>query len=157
MEQPTEESLLTFLRQQYENKGIEIGDWNRAYLVYGFGNATSALLHSVLFAPEFVEIAGCIFLRDFGNYKRDELAAKVAEARKKSVAELQRLVWSYTWLEVGYVINDRMSGDEQELLANLIADAWRLRLKGKYPDRRFVVSVMSEEEGSGGGGGSLCV
>jgi len=134
VERPTEEPLLTFLRQQYHDKAHDIRNWNRGDFVHGFGDATSALLHSVLFAPEFVEIAGCVFLRDFGGNKGEDLAAKIVEAKRTFITELQQLVWSHNCLEVGYVIGDpRMSGHEQELLANLMADAWRLRLKGKYP------------------------
>jgi hypothetical protein len=51
---------------------------------------------------------------------------------------------------IGAPHTDRHGSEEEEAaLAHLIADAWRVRLRGLYPQRRFDVLVLPSSETGG--------
>jgi hypothetical protein len=130
-----------------------VANWTRGDFLHGFGSMRGALIHSVLFAPTFVEVEGCVFLAGLGiapDGPSGELAARVRAARATSARDLADLVDSANWLEVAYLFADHRGSDEEEAaLAHLIADAWRTRLRGLYPQRRFDVRILpSSETGS---------
>jgi hypothetical protein len=50
-------------------------------------------------------------------------------------------------MEVPYLFANRQGSDlEETTLAFAIADAWRARLRGLYPDRQFEVRVLPASE-----------
>jgi hypothetical protein len=128
----------------------DVAGWDRADFLHEYGSIRSALVHSVLFAPNFVEIEGVVFLKELcaelpGGWER--LAVNVREARERSSGDLHGLLATYNWLEVPYLFADRQ-GTEEELsvLVRAIADAWSVRLRGLYPMRNFEVRVIPPRE-----------
>jgi hypothetical protein len=134
-------------------KERDVANWTRADFLHGFGSIRGALVHSILFAPTFFEIEGCVFLAQLGvapEGSSDELAASIRSARAKSDQDVTKLVDSANWFEVPYLFADRRASDEEEAaLAHIIADAWQVRLRGLYPRRRFDVRVLPSSETGG--------
>lgn len=95
-------------------------------------------------------VEGLIFLAELtplppGGF--DELAASIRAAKAKGGDDLDRLLRCCNWLEVPYLFADRRdSAEEVALLAQVIADASRLRLRGLYPERNFEVRVLRPSE-----------
>jgi hypothetical protein len=118
-------------------------------LLHQYGNTPLALLHSILFVPQLIELEGYVFLRQRAATSPEQaaLAAKIRQARAVSKAELQELVSSYNWVEVPYQFMDRDSTDiEDELLAESMAEAWRGRLAFCFPQKQFTVRVLRPAE-----------
>jgi hypothetical protein len=148
-------ALLSILERRYGGEiAAEANGWGdrggdaRDFL-YAFGSAHAALLYAVLFVPQFIEIEGAVFLKDFGAgpFETEEIAKRMRSAKEKSSEALKACVRSYNWIELPYAFRD-VSGtnDEYTGLAGLLAEAWRVRLQHVYPGRRFVVRVLSPEE-----------
>lgn len=127
--------------------------FDRLDYLYAFGNVQDALLYSALFAPELVEVEGCVFLKKFGAQLQggwSEIAAGIRAARETSIEELKRYVDSFNWVEIAYLFADeRGSEQEHEVLAQVVAQAWRAWLQDQFPDRRFVVRILSPAETGG--------
>jgi hypothetical protein len=108
--------------------------------LHEFGDAISALLYAVVFVPEFVEIDGSVLLDGFSAHDR------FLEAKSRNESSLATLESSFNFIKVSYLFSNRDSTDDEDrLLAEKIADAWRYRLKGLYPKQTFVVSVINPQ------------
>ncbi|MBD0274579.1 MAG: hypothetical protein ICV73_21945 [Acetobacteraceae bacterium] len=139
-------ALLT--RRHGQGWGTEPCD-RRSGFLHGFGSVGDALLHSALFVPELIEVEGCVFLKDVGwkGVGWDEVGAGVRAARAEAPEKLKWYVDSFNWVELPYLFNDREgSNEEADALAEVLAQAWRARLQGLFPDRRFAVRVTGTEE-----------
>jgi hypothetical protein len=125
--------------------------WDRADYLHAFGNFRDALLYSTLFAPEFVEVEGCVLLKELGVQPEGgwaEVAATIKRARETSTDALKRCVDSSNWVEVPYLVTDTSATSEEEIEvpAEVIAQAWRARLRDCFPDRRFTVRIFDPAE-----------
>jgi hypothetical protein len=143
------ERLTALLTRRY---GASTGavPWGSADCLHCFGGSAGALLYAALFVPELVEVEGCVFLKDLGVKPAggwDEVAAGTRAARAESPERLRRYVDSFNWVELPHLFASRDGSDgEDELLAEVLAQAWRGRLKDLFPDRRFKVRVIPAEE-----------
>ena len=147
MDRRANTQIIKCLRERFD-KGDMTDTSDRLDLVYGYGSVGQALLHSVLFVPGFVEIEGEVFLDELriGDGNDAKLAEEVRALRHDRQA-LDRMVQSYNWIEVAYQFRDRSCTDDEEvLLAELMAEAWRARLEHLFPDRRFVVRLIDPAE-----------
>ncbi len=106
--------LLPTLEQRYRGDvaasyGWDSRDWDTQDFLHAFGSPQAALLSAVLFIPEFIEIAGAVFLRDLGpgSREREEIAKGVRSAKEKSLEALKEYVHSFNWIELPYVFQDR--------------------------------------------------
>ena len=125
--------------------------WDRADYLHAFGNVRDALLYSTLFVPDFVEVEGCVFLKEMGVEPEGgwaEVAAAIRRARETSTDALKRCVDSFNWVEVPYLVGATSAAPEEEIevLAEVIAQAWRARLHDCFPDRRFTVRIFDPAE-----------
>src|SRR5712671_3849233 len=77
-----------------------------------------------------------------------EVAATIKRARETSTDALKRRVDSSNWVEVPYLVTDTSATSEEEIevLAEVIAQAWRARLRDCFPDRRFTVRIFDPAE-----------
>jgi hypothetical protein len=113
--------------------------------LYCFGNATEAILYSTLFLPDIEEFCGRVVLSV--PISDPEGRKRFVSAVESEDADREEMVASFNWIEVGYVFSKRRSTDEEdEVLATLIAESWRNLLKGRYPERQFIVRVIPPEE-----------
>lgn len=108
--------------------------------LHEFGNVQSALLYSILFIPDFVEVDGSVLIK-MGQEET------FSAGKKSGAMSLVDLEASFNFIEVPYVFSDRDSTDgEDTMLATRIAEAWRARLTLMFPGRSFRVSVLPPSE-----------
>jgi hypothetical protein len=139
MDEKTDQQALVDQLQRNCTDGADRKDWDAADFLHERGSVQAALTYVVRFMPRFVEIEGEIFFADLGVQTPDGwdgLAAKVRQSRAQSAQALTRLVDSCNWLELPYAFRDTSGADEAyRLLANLIVEAWSMRLRCLFPDR----------------------
>jgi hypothetical protein len=150
VDQKVDQQVLVDLLQRGCADGADRTAWDAADFLHERGTVQSALTHAALFMPRFEEIEGEIFFADLGVKApggRDGLAEKIRQSRAQSPHALTRFVDSCNWLELAYMFRDGSGTDEAyRLLANLIAEAWRMRLCCLFPDRTFRTRVIEPEE-----------
>lgn len=115
--------------------------------LHRFGNTKNAILYSTLFLPALEEYCGSVLLAS----SIEENAAKVRfkELRKaaSSASELEFLESSFNFVEVGYQFADRSSLEEEDdFLAELVAESWIGYLATRYPNRVFEVALLSPDK-----------
>src|SRR6266700_2692102 len=132
------EILIAALRRKFKAREGAVAHSPENFM-YEFGDVVSALLYSALFVPDFLEVDNSVLI----NFGRADQAHKFVEAKKKSKMTLSALESSFNFVEVPYLFSNRDStDDEDKLLSETIAEAWRGRLKTLYPTRTFVVSPI---------------
>jgi hypothetical protein len=139
--------LLQILEHRY---GSQVG-WEADDYLHARGSPQAALLHAMLFVPEFAEVGGAIFLIKPGQHFTEErVVSGIQEARAESSEALKRFIDSFNWIELPYLFSNRTGTEhEYDKLADFVSEAWRARLQYLYPSRRFLVRVLpSEETGS---------
>ena len=147
-----EERITALLAQRHGSDWGTGRPLERRDFLHGFGNYSGALLYSALFVPELIEVEGCVFLWKLGPGACDwpDLVERAKAARAESPEKLKRLVDSLNWVELPFLFFDPGDSDEEEdALAEVLAQAWRARLEDLLPDRRFVVRIMGPEETGG--------
>lgn len=79
-----------------------------------------------------------------------DLEERFLKAKAANDWPLDKLEASFNLTEVPYLFSDRSGSDEEDrLLAEQIAQAWRGALAVFSPDRRFVVNVVSPDLNGG--------
>ncbi len=115
--------------------------------VGALGSVSDALLYSRLFWPEFVELDGNVFLKDFVDdlggpdrvrKMRDTLGG--GQSIEKSINNFD------INLSFPNDLEKNAEGDDL-LLANQLARMWSLQLRQLYTDRKFHVEI-TEDNGS---------
>lgn len=136
------DSLNQLIKIFYKQFGIHPNFSLDDYL-HSYGKESHALLYSVLFFPELIEIESSIFLKrninDESFLKNEILNIK---ANQKNISEIES---NFNFIEIGYLFdcNGRdISEDEEIFLAERIKDSWSGWLKIKYPDRKFIVEIL---------------
>ncbi len=135
------------------HKHLPVAEWTADWkappdiddVVHMFGNVAGALLYARLFVPEFRVVEGIVILDD--GVRPEEFLEAIPESKK----DLRELSDGFNWIEPTYIFANRDSDwDEDQVLAELIAEAWRGRLLKLFPDRKFIVEVLSSEQTGGG-------
>ena len=135
--------ILEVLRKLFPSPGES---YNSADFIYSFGKASDAILYSLLFMPELVIISNSVLLTS--AVSDSENKKKFLSALLKNNSNLSELEASFNFIELGYLFNPagRDTDDDQDLLlAKLIAISWRRHLVDEYPERRFVVEVLTSD------------
>lgn len=108
------------------------------------GNAEEALLYASLFNPLTIVIDGLVFLKNQINL--NNLNERVSHCRSSGWSE-DEIERSFNFVEVGYMFNDRETDEAIDgILADCLRDTWELVLNARYPERRFDVTVIGEED-----------
>ncbi|MGV8998195.1 MAG: hypothetical protein ACOH12_14740 [Parvibaculaceae bacterium] len=135
-----QEKLAELLQQHFQSQS-QISNFDIADILHSHGDGVSALLYSQLFVPNLIEIDGSVLLNFYPDI---EMKERFLAAKKDTKLSLMDLEASFNLLEIPYIFSNRKSSDDDDLaLANLIAEAWRGRLAYTYPNRLFVVRVLS--------------
>src|SRR5690348_9392367 len=146
LEPPVTNAITTFLRSMYSQQR-DVTNWTRKDFLFAFGSVRQALLHSLLFAPTFVEVEGHVLLADFlldDPDGLDEIAKKIRSSPHEPDLNAVQLVDSCNWVEIPYLfLNSDEASEEDTLLATLVINAWETRLKGLFPQRVFEVRLLS--------------
>lgn len=118
-------------------------------LLQEFGNTTNAILYSFLFVPSFVVFEGSVILDD-GTFT---LPDDFVRAKGNWVKSLEELESSFNWREIPYLFSSRdESLEEYHILAELISQSWRGQLQIRFPEKEFMVEVLSSKKTGGGVG-----
>lgn len=138
------DELLAVLKAKY--RPIE-GDVPHSHMdvLHQFGSVSAALLHSILFIPNFLEIDGSILL-DPGEAQGD-CADRFRAAKVRDDLSLSELEASFNFFELPYLFSNRnTTHTEMLLLAEKMGGAWKSRLRELFPERRFIVTVIGAGE-----------
>lgn len=115
-------------------------------MIFAAGNASDALLYSLLFVPELSLVDDSVLLTNGSSEVREAFSA----AKRKSQMPLERLEASFNMREIPFLFaNGQFEENDENLLADKVAEAWRRALKSFCPDRRFAVNVVPAEENAG--------
>lgn len=138
----------TLLRRHFSDAAeLSSGD-----LLHSHGSASQALLYSVLYVPQFLELGDSIVLRLTVPTKEEEERFLALRGQVTSSASLEQLEASFNFLETGYIFDAQgrdSSDDEDDVLSHLLVRSWRGLLTTTYPNRRFVVEVVAPEQTGG--------
>ena len=135
------EAILTALRKRFRSDGHVPHD--EMDMLHETGKAPEALLYSLLFVPTLFIVDNSVLLM----HGVDDAERHFLEAKKASGMPLERLEASINRVEVPFLFFDRdLDDDEERLLAEQIAEAWRGALAVFCPERRFMVKVIPPEE-----------
>lgn len=115
-------------------------------MVFAAGNASDALLYSLLFVPELSLVDDSVLLTNGSS----EVGERFLAAKRSGRMPLDRLEASFNMREIPFLFsNGRFEDDDEILLAGKIAEAWRRALISFCPDRRFAVNIVPAEENAG--------
>jgi hypothetical protein len=136
------EAILTALRKRFRLGEAHVPH-DEMDMLHEAGKALEALLYSLLFVPTLFIVDDSVLLM----HGVDDAERHFLEAKRASGMSLERLEASFNRVEVPFLFIDRdLDDDEERLLAERIAEAWRGTLAVFYPDRRFVVKIIPPEE-----------
>jgi hypothetical protein len=113
-------------------------------LLLNFGHAVDALMYYHLFFPKFVEVENSVLLND----DIDCVSERFSVQKKTTKLTIDELEASFNFVEVPYMFCpvDVNTDSVIILLCNMLVQSISCRLRYEYPDREFVVSVLSPEE-----------
>lgn len=128
-------------------------------VVHMFGEARHVLLSLQLVCPRVVEYRGCVFLRQF-TFLEDQIDEAFDDGdvtdERRSEVEL-----SFNFVEVPHLFGGREGrfdlDEEDKVLAERLADAWRAWLPAQCPSRTFQVDVEPPEVTGSSYGIRFCV
>ncbi len=137
---PLSRQILEGLRRHYPaTEGVV--RHNLTAFMHEFGGVSGALLYGRLFVPEFQVIAGRVILDD--GYVPKAYLKAISESITGPVDPD-----SFNCVEVYYMFSnrDQCEDGEDDILAELIAEAWRGRLLMLFPERKFVVEIIPPDD-----------
>jgi hypothetical protein len=138
------EAILTALRKRFRFVEGQVPH-DEMDMLHEAGKAPEALLYSLLFVPRLSIVADSVLLTYI--YGVDDTERHFLEGKREGRMSLERLEASFNRVEVPFLFFDRNADDDEDrLLAERIAEAWRGALAVFCPDRRFVVNVVPPEE-----------
>lgn len=137
--------VLPFLRKFYK-WCPDASDYLEDDFLFTFGSTSNAIMHSTIFTPDFIIINESVLLSWLA-------LPQIVDSFKKGLIEnkfsREGLEAQFNTIEVGYFFGKEekdISDENDELLANRIAESWRAWLGYKFPNRHFVVEVLDPEE-----------
>ena len=142
------EQLLRSLRSAFpshDTTGFEAFDF-----IHAFGSGREALLYARLFWPEFIEFRGMVLLK--ATIETDDDRRRAEGAFEKYNSDVVETEQSLNLVEIPHLFGRRIGeadDEEDRLLAEIVAEVWRCRLKTLFPDRHFVVGILEAEDTGG--------
>ena len=150
----TEQEVIGDIRSHYSDD--DKGDFDVADFIWRHGTVIEAIMYSRLFWPDFTESLGCVVLKD--RIDTEEAKARWSKAISENM-DLSEVEESFNLVELPSDVFSRREDttDEQvEHLARCLVDMWRGKLQLEYPNRAFVVRVLSPDETGGDVGITFC-
>ncbi len=140
-----DEELLMHLREKY--KGYDTHGFDFFDLLHLVGSPLDALLYAQLFWPEFVEIEGMVFLN--GTIEDEDDMGRLYQALKRYGGDKSQVEKSFNVIEIPSLFGKQLSettDEEDQLLAERLAEMWQQRFTVLYPAKKFMVEVLSPEQ-----------
>jgi len=140
-----EKLLIDHLTKFHANS--DTSNFNVLDFVSAFGGPLEALAYSYLFWPDFVEFEGMIFhqasIEDDEDRSRIRAALSELSSRKAVEQSFNQFVIPEGFFSAGI---STTTDDENQFLAERIAEMWKARLAQLFPTKRCVVEVQSPDE-----------
>ncbi len=140
--------LLSIFKQKYKNR--DSTGFNYFDFLHAEGSPFNALFYSQLFWPEFIEIDGMVFLRE--TIEDDADKKRLYEALDRYEDNKIKTEQSFNLVEIPSLFgrNSAETTEEEDMyLADRLAEMWRYKLAAVFPNREFVIKVLSPEETGG--------
>ena len=150
----TEQEMIADIRSHYSDD--DKGDFDVLDLSWRHGSVIEAIMYSMLFWPETTETLDLVLLKHRIDTEESRTRLSKAISEKMDLSELEE---SFNLVELP---SDVFSGtedttDEQvEHLAGRLVEMWRTKMQLTYPDRVFLVRVLSPDETGGDVGITFC-
>jgi hypothetical protein len=114
--------------------------------ISALGSISSALLYSKLFLPEFSEVDGMVFLKDLLDDAGGSEGVKQLLIKLGNDSILVEKAINCVQINLSFPtrVREDIDGDDR-LLAEELANAWRVVLRDRYPSRQFVLEVLDED------------
>jgi len=112
--------------------------------LHALGNARDALLYYELFFPKLEILSGSVLLAAMLGQDGRKRFLEAVEQMGRVRAEQ-----SFNRIDVPYVFSGagpQLTDSQDEVLANSIGVAWKRRLAGEFPKKKFHVRIESPEE-----------
>lgn len=139
------EKIINALKRNFGKSGYE--NFSAFDFLHAEGSAKNAILYGSLFFPEFVEIDGTVLLKT--NVADQENLDRFYSLRSSGTKHHVEIEDSFNFLEVIYCFGgerNELSFEDEELLAEMVAESWRCRLVASFPGRSFEVKVCHPGE-----------
>ena len=125
-------------------------DFTALDFVGALGSIGTALLYSRLFCPEFIEVDGMVFLKDFVEDLGGPEGIRGLRDDSGGGQHIEKSINNFD-VNLNFPNHPEHNADGDDLvLANRLATMWSLRLQQLYPKRSFHVEVIDDN-------GSPCV
>lgn len=141
-----EEDLLAHFKEM-RCKGADTTRFNYFDFLHAHGSPLDALFYSRLFWPEFIEIKEMVFLKEM--IEDDDDRARLDRALEYYDGDKTRTEQSFNLAEIPYLFGKNISEtnlEEDLMLTERLAEMWRYRLQMIYPERKFIVQILSAED-----------
>jgi hypothetical protein len=113
---------------------------------HAYGSVVGALLYLPIFLPDFLMVDGSVILDDGDK----DLPSRFRDARESWTEGLEELEATFNWREVPHLFSQASATQEQcVILAQAVAEIWRMRLQVSFPQKSFLVEVLSSAETGG--------
>ena len=125
-------------RYYRDGGGYDVEDF-----VHAYGDPKQALLLFRVFWPEFLIVGQDVVLKTYIDAEGGP-AKLLSQISKQGEAALS----GYRWLEIPYLFEQRteLESEDDLYLAELVAETWRGALCYQFPEKKFVVQVLSPAE-----------
>ena len=134
-----DEDLIERLRAMRPN--VDTTGFNLFDFLHTEGSGLYALFYSRLFWPEFVEIDNMVFLKE--TFEDEDDRKRLTETYERYGKDSRKTEESFNLVEIPSLFGRRMGEttyEEDQWLAERLAEMWSCRLQLLYPQRRFVVT-----------------
>jgi hypothetical protein len=143
----TEQEVIADIRSHYSDD--DKSHFDVVDSIWRHGSAIEAIMYSALFWPEISETLGFVLLKN--RIDTEEAKTRLSKAISENM-DLSEVEESFNLVELPSDIFSRLQDttDEQvEHLAGCLVEMWRAKLQLAYPNREFVVRVLSPNETGG--------
>jgi hypothetical protein len=137
--------IVDVLRRLYPEYGADGRFRTAADFTRAVGSAGEALLYAELYCPPLVEVDDMVFLRWTVGTERDVADVRSYEEEGWGRRDVERL---YNHLGLCWQFGNArpyIADEEERLLGEILAEAWRAWLGRRYPARRFAVEMIGPE------------
>lgn len=141
-----EEDLLAHFKEM-KCKGADTTRFNYFDFLHAHGSPLDALFYSRLFWPEFVEIKEMVFLKE--TIEDDDDKNHLDKVLEHYDGDKTKTEQSFNLTEIPYLFGKNVAettAEEDLMLTERLAKMWRYRLQMIYPERKFIVRILSAED-----------
>lgn len=121
--------------------------FNTFDFVHAFGSPVMALMYSRIFWPMFVELDGMIFLKS--TVEDDEDINRIRRTLHSFHGDSMRTEMAFNLVEIPSIFGGKSgetTDEEDQWLADTIAEMWKWRLESEFPEKCFEVRVESPDD-----------